>query len=94
MVELLSFVDLVSRCGFSESGNVALFFVLAAQFGKYMAIFDECDMIEQSVDENMKNWRNNGKRDLIQLIFYTIIAELAEIVVRRTDWNGVNLLLK
>ena len=94
MVELLSFEDLVSRCGFSESGNVALFFVLAAQFGKYMAIFDECDMIEQSVDENMKNRRNNGKRDLNILIFYTKVAELAEIVVRKTDWNSVNLLLK
>ena len=94
MVELLSFEDFASLRGFSESGNVALFFELAAQFGKYMAIFDECDMIEQSVDENMKNWRNNGKRGLIQLIFYAIVAELAEIVVRRTDWNGVNFLLK
>ena len=59
-----------------------------------MAIFDECDMIEQSEDENMKNNRNNEKRDLIKLIFYTKVAELAEIVVRRTDWNDVNFLLK
>ena len=94
MVELLSFEDFASLRGFSESGNVALFFVLAAQFGKYMAIFDECDMVEQSVYENMKNLRNNEKRDLNQLIFYTIFAELAEILVRETDWNGVNLLLK
>ena len=47
MVELLSFEDFMSRCGFSESGNVASVFVLTAQFGKYMAIFDEGDMIEQ-----------------------------------------------
>ena len=94
MAELLSLEDFVSRCGFSESGNVALAFVLTAQFDKYMAIFDVGDMIEQSVDENVKNWRNNEKRDLNQLIFYTIVAELAEILVRETDWNGVNLLLK
>ena len=60
MAELLSFGGLVSRYGFSESGNVALVFVLTPQFGKYMAIVDECDRIEQSVDENMKNRRNNG----------------------------------
>ena len=86
MAELLGFEDFVS-----ESGNVSFVFVLTAQFGKYMAIFDECDMIEQSVDENMKNRRNNGKCDLKILFFYAKVAELAEIVVRKTDWNGVNL---
>ena len=30
MAELLSFGDFVSRCGFSESGNVSLVFVLTA----------------------------------------------------------------
>ena len=60
MAELLSVGGLVSRCGFSESGNMALVFVLTPQFGKYMAIIDECDRIEQPVDENMKNRRNNG----------------------------------
>ena len=50
MAELLSFGGSESRCGFSESGNVALVIVFRAQFVKYMAIFDECDMIEQSVD--------------------------------------------
>ena len=91
MVELWSFEDFVSRCGFSESGNTSLVFVLTAQFGKYMAIVDECGRIEQSVDQNMKNLRNNWKRDLIILIFYTKVTELAEIAVRKTDWNGVNL---
>ena len=94
MAELLSFEDFVSRCGFSESGNVSLAFVLTAQFGKYMSILDKCDMIEQSVDENMKNRRNNGKPDLNILVFYMRVADLAEIVVRRTDQNGVNFLLK
>ena len=42
----------------------------------------------------MKNRRNNGKRGLDILIFYMRVAELAEIVGRRTDWNGVNLLLE
>ena len=93
MAELLGFRGLVSRCGFPESGNVALVFVLTAQFGKYMGIFDECDMMEQSVDENMKNWRSNEELDLNILIFYTKVAELAEIVGRKTDWKSVNLFL-
>ena len=42
----------------------------------------------------MENGRSNGKRDLNVLIFYTKVAELAEILVRKTDWNGVNRLLK
>ena len=43
MAELQSFVELVSRCGLFERGNVALVFIFTAQFGKYMAIFDEDD---------------------------------------------------
>ena len=46
MAELLSFGGLLSRWGFSESGNVALVNVLTAKFGKYMAIPDACNMIE------------------------------------------------
>ena len=46
------------------------------------------------MDENTENRRNNGKRDLKIPIFYTKVAELAEILVRKTDWNGVNRLLK
>ena len=94
VAELLIFGGLVSRCEFFESGNVALVCVFAAQLARYMAIFDECDRIEQSVDENMKNKRNNGKRDLNLLIFYTNVAKLAEIFVRKTDWNGANFLLR
>ena len=44
MAELWSFVELVSRCGLFERGNVALVFIFTAQFGKYMPIFDEGDM--------------------------------------------------
>ena len=42
----------------------------------------------------MKNKRNNGKRDLNILIFCKKVAEVAEIFVRKTDWNGVNFLLR
>ena len=44
MAELLSFVELLSRCEFFESSNVTLVFLFTAQFEKYMAIFDEGDM--------------------------------------------------
>ena len=67
--ELLSFEDLVSRCGFFESGNVAFELVLTAQFGKYMAMFDEVDRIEQPMGENMKNKRSNEKLGIKILLF-------------------------
>ena len=41
--------------------------------------------------ENMKSKPSNGKHDLNILFFYTKVAELVEIIVRKTDWNGVNL---
>ena len=69
MAELLSFEDLVSRCGFFVSGNVALILLLTAQLGKYMAIFDEGDRIEQSIGENMKNKRSIEKLGIKILLF-------------------------
>ena len=67
--ELLSFEDLMSRCGFFESGNVAFELVLTAQFGKYMAIFDEGDRIELPLGEKIKNKRSNEKLGINILLF-------------------------
>ena len=59
-----------------------------------MAIFDECDRIKEQMNENMTKKRRNVKLGVNILVFYMKVAQLAELLLIKTDWNGVRLLLK
>ena len=46
------------------------------------------------MDENTNNLRSNEELGQNILIFYAKVAELAEVLVKKTGWNGLNFLLK
>ena len=47
------------------------------------------------MDEKMKNKRSNEELGINILCFSTKVAEVADISsVKKTDWNGVNVLLR